>query len=200
MGAPLPESVCGNGVIEGPPEFSGRAEQCDGHLIPAGVPAGSACNSECMLVLPSDTCLSCVQRNCPTQFENAFGSASSAQNLEAITLLFDCVIGPQWELGGSIPPTSCFFSDPSQPSGSLLPCYCGSTPQATCLANGPLDNQEACGLEIELASLCNPPLASCVTSSGSDPSTPLGDALQVLNCERAACRQACGFNIIIDVE
>jgi hypothetical protein len=80
-----------------------------------------------------------------------------------------------------------------QPLGSLVPCYCGNTPQATCLATGPSNNQDACGLEVERASRCSPVTASCVTSSGSNPAVPLGAALQLINCERAACTAECGF-------
>jgi hypothetical protein len=137
--------------------------------------------------------LTCAQAKCTTQYNNAIGTASSAANLADVTQLFDCVIGANWEAGGAIPQTSCFFADPAQPLGSLLPCYCGNTPQATCLATGPTNNQDACGLEVELASDCSPVTASCVTGSGSNPEVPLGDALQLLNCERAACGPECGF-------
>lgn len=142
---------------------------------------------------PLGACLSCATARCSLQAGNAIGLASSAENLARITQLFDCVIGDDWELGGAIPTTSCFFADPAQPLGSLLPCYCGSTPLPQCLATGPSDNTEACGAQVELASQCDPVVASCVTSSGSNPEVALGDALQLLNCERAACPVECGF-------
>jgi hypothetical protein len=113
--------------------------------------------------------------------------------LANVTQLLECVIGEDWELGGGIPQTSCFFADAAQPLGSLVPCYCGSTPVAECLATGPVDDSEACGLEVEVASQCDPVVASCVTSAGSNPDVALGDALQLLNCERAACPAECGF-------
>jgi hypothetical protein len=142
---------------------------------------------------PLGACLSCATERCSLQVGNAIGLASAAENLARVTQLFDCVIGPDWELGNAIPTTSCFFADPAQPLGSLLPCYCGSTPLAQCLATGPSDDAEACGAEVELASQCDPIVASCVTSSGSNPEVALGDALQLLNCERAACPAECGF-------
>ena len=42
------------------------------------------------------------------------------------------------------------------------------------------------------ASLCNPATSSCVLTSSSN-DTPLGDTLQLLNCERAVCENECGF-------
>ena len=195
-----PASVCGNGVIETGAAFSGVDEVCDTNganpdVFPAGTAAGSTCNTCTSITGPvtAGACLSCAQANCPTQYANAVGSASDAQNLTDVTQLFDCVIGPTWEAGGAIPSTSCFFADPAQPAGSLVPCYCGNTAQATCLASGPTNNQDACGAEVEIASRCNPVTASCVTGSGSNPAVPLGDALQLLNCERAACQAQCGF-------
>jgi hypothetical protein len=180
---------CGDNMI------NQASEQCDGTALPPNQPAGTTCSATCTLVppTPAGACLSCAQTNCPTQYANAVGSASSAANLADVTQLFDCVIAANWEAGGPIPQTSCFFADPAQPLGSLVPCYCGNTPQATCLATGPANNQDACGLEVELASDCSPVTASCVTASGSNPEVPLGDALQLLNCERAACRLPCGF-------
>lgn len=142
---------------------------------------------------PLGACLSCATARCSLQVGNAIGVVSAAENLARVTQLFDCVIGPDWELGHPIPSDSCFFADPAQPLGSLLPCYCGSTPLAECLATGPVDEAEACGAEVELASGCEPVVASCVTSSGSNPQVALGDALQLLNCERAACPVECGF-------
>jgi len=142
---------------------------------------------------PLGACLSCATERCSLQVGNAIGLASAAENLARITQLFDCVIGGDWELGNAIPSTSCFFADPAQPLGSLLPCYCGSTPLPQCLATGPVDDAEACGAEVEIASQCDPVVASCVTSSGSNPEVALGDALQLLNCERAACPAECGF-------
>jgi hypothetical protein len=142
---------------------------------------------------PLGACLSCATARCSLQVNHAIGLVSTAENLARVTQLFDCVIGEDWELGGAIPTSSCFFADPAQPLGSLLPCYCGSTPLAQCLATGPGDNSEACGAEVELASQCDPVVASCVTSSGSNPEVALGDALQLLNCERAACPVECGF-------
>jgi hypothetical protein len=183
---------CGDGVI------NQASEQCDGSAFPPNTPTGTTCSSTCTTIPPVVTgeCLACAQTSCPTQYANAIGSASSPTNLADVTQLFDCVIGPNWEAGGAIPQTSCFFADPAQPLGSLLPCYCGNTPQATCLATGPANNQDACGLEVELASDCSPVTASCVTGSGSNPEVPLGDVLQLLNCERAACTLPCGFPII----
>jgi hypothetical protein len=144
-------------------------------------------------LLPLGACLACAQARCPVQFDNAIGAASGAENLADVTQLLDCVIGDDWELGNAIPNSSCFFADPAQPLGSLIPCYCGSTPLAQCLATGPLDHAEACGLEVEIASGCDPVVASCVTTSGSNPEVALGDTLQLLNCERAACPVDCGF-------
>jgi hypothetical protein len=142
---------------------------------------------------PLGACLSCATERCSLQAGNAIGLASTAENLARVTQLFDCVIGADWELGNAIPTTSCFFADPAQPLGSLLPCYCGSTPLPQCLGTGPIDDAEACGVEVEIASQCDPVVASCVTSSGSNPEVALGDALQLLNCERAACPAECGF-------
>ncbi|HKO95144.1 MAG TPA: hypothetical protein VJU61_28510, partial [Polyangiaceae bacterium] len=143
-------------------------------------------------------CLVCAKTHCATQYDDALGTASSAANVASVTQLFDCVIGSNWEGGGPIPSTSCFFADPAQPRGSLLPCYCGPTPQATCLATGPADHNQACGAQVEAASGCSTLTASCVTASGSNPAVALGDALQLLNCERAACAQECGFPGIVD--
>lgn len=208
-GAPEPPNptppACGDGAIDT------ATEQCDINApLPPGTPAGSTCSASCIIVPPPTTpppttpppttpppatpgaCFTCAQTSCPTQYAAAVGTTDAAA-LADVAQLFACVIGPGWQAGGSIPATSCFFSDPVQPLGSLVPCYCGNTPQATCLATGPLDPQEACGLEVEVASRCNPVSASCVTSSGSNPAVPLGAALQLLNCERAACATACGF-------
>jgi hypothetical protein len=198
-GAPEPPNptppACGNGVIDT------ATEQCDINApLPPGTPAGSSCSASCIIVPPTTTppptapgaCFACAQASCPTQFAAAVGTTDAA-TLADISQLFACVIGPSWQGGGPIPATSCFFSDPVQPLGSLVPCYCGSTPQATCLATGPANSQEACGLEVEVSSRCNPLSASCVTSSGSNPAVPLGAALQLLNCERAACAAECGF-------
>jgi hypothetical protein len=189
--------TCGNGLIE-------AGEACDTNgagpdVLPAGTPAGSTCGLLCTAILPGAPppppggCLACAQASCPTQYSDALGTTSSAANVAAVTQLFDCVIGSDWENGGAIPSTSCFFKDPGQPRGSLLPCYCGPTPQATCLATGPADHTQACGAPVEAASGCSPLTASCVTASGSNPAVPLGDALQLLNCERAACAAPCGF-------
>jgi hypothetical protein len=183
-----PNNLCGNGQINPP-------EQCDGTNIPAGQPPGTTCNAQCQLVPPAGDgpCLACAKQNCATQYNDALGTASTPANLADVTQLFDCIIGPNFEQGNAIPQTSCYFADPAQPLGSLVPCYCGNTPQATCLATGPANNADACGLEVELASDCAPVTAACVTASGSLPTTPLGDALQLLNCERAACQAQCGF-------
>jgi hypothetical protein len=195
-----PTPVCGDGVIQAP-------EVCDTNgtgpdVLPPGSPAAAICNPTCSAVIPANnpppdpgTCLTCARANCPSQYEAAIGTGSDAANLAAVTSLFDCVIGSNWEAGGPIPATSCFFKDPTQRLGSLLPCYCGATPQATCLATGPAaaDRAAACSAQVEAASLCNPITASCVTGSGSNPAVPLGDALQLLNCERAGCASECGF-------
>jgi hypothetical protein len=142
---------------------------------------------------PLGACLSCAQNTCPEQFANALGAASSEENFATVGHLLGCVIGADWQAGGPIPAGSCFFSDPTQPSGSMVPCYCGSTPTAQCLATGPANSTEACAAEIELASGCSPVTASCVTVSGSSPAVALGDALQLFNCERVACTVECGF-------
>lgn len=142
---------------------------------------------------PLGACLSCAQNTCTVQFANALGAASSAENLALVGQLLGCVVGADWQAGGGIPADSCFFSDPTQPAGSMVPCYCGSTPTAQCLATGPADSSEACGREIELASGCSPVTASCVTTSGSSPTVALGDVLQLFNCERVACTIECGF-------
>lgn len=189
-------AVCGNGSIE-------TGEVCDTNganpdVLPPTAPAGSTCNSTCSALVPPTgggllACLTCARTKCPTQYNDAVGTSSDAANLADVTQLFDCVIGPNWEAGGAIPSTSCFFADASQPGGSLVPCYCGPTPVATCLATGPANNTQACGRQVEVASRCSPITASCVTGSGSNPAVPLGDALQLLNCERAACQSECGF-------
>jgi len=199
-----PGPVCGNGVLE-------TGEACDHNgsfadVLPVGTPAGSTCNATCTVVIPPGPpvdnfgCLSCAQAKCASQYAEALGVSSTAANQAEVTQLFDCVIGPNWEAGGPIPSTSCFFAEPNQPRGSLIPCYCGNTPVSSCLASGPANNEEACGREIEDASDCNPVTASCVTQSGSNPGVPLGDVLQLLNCERAACEVECGFPFIIDDE
>jgi hypothetical protein len=46
---------------------------------------------------------------------------------------------------------------------------------------------------MELASQCSPLTASCVTGQGSSPAVASGDALQMLNCAKAACETQCGF-------
>jgi hypothetical protein len=142
---------------------------------------------------PLGACLSCAQNTCPVQFANALGADSSEENFAVVGQLLACVIGADWQTGGPIPTDSCFFADPTQPAGSMVPCYCGNTPTQACLASGPVDSSEACGREIELASGCSPVSASCVTSSGSSPAVPLGDVLQLFNCERVACTLECGF-------
>lgn len=176
-------ATCGDGIV-------GVGEECD--LGAAN--GGAACQPDCSLPPPPmGACLSCAQNNCPVQYGNALGVSSSSGNVAAVSQLFACVMGADWEGGAAIPPTSCFFADPAQPLGSLVPCYCGSTPLAECLASGPLDHDEGCGVEVEVASNCSPVSASCVTASGSNPNVPLGDALQLLNCERVACQAECGF-------
>jgi len=190
---PPPPAVCGNGVIEAP-------EVCDTNgiftdTLPPGTPSTSSCNANCTAINASGdgVCLSCAQTRCPTQFNDALGTTSSANNTALVTALFDCVIGQNWEAGIRIPATSCYFSNPNQPRGTLLPCYCGSTPEAQCLATGPVDHNQACGVQMEQASQCNPLTSSCVTQSGGNPAVALGDALQLLNCEKAACESECGF-------
>jgi len=164
-------------------------EQCDLGFANGG----PNCTSTCQLP-PPGACVVCAQTRCPTQYANALGSASSTSNLANVTQLLDCVIGTDFERGNAIPASSCFFADPAQPRGSLLPCLCGNTPQAQCIGSGPTNPSEACGTEVQIASLCPSPIAaSCVNSAGSDPATPLGDTLQLLNCERAACETECGF-------
>jgi hypothetical protein len=173
---------------------TGGASGCVSEHPDAGTPPGKPdAGSEPEEPPPLGACLACATERCSLQVGNAIGLASSAENLARVTQLFDCVIGADWELGGAIPTSSCFFADPAQPLGSLLPCYCGSTPLAQCLGTGPIDDSEACGAEVEIASQCDPIVASCVTSSGSNPEVALGDALQLLNCERAACPAECGF-------
>jgi len=200
-----PGPICGNGVIE-------TGEACDTNgagvdVLPPATPPGSTCAELCTAIVPpapppppppGGACLACAQANCATQYADALGSTSSAANVATVTQLFDCVIGSNWESGGPIPASSCFFKDPGQPRGSLLPCYCGATPQATCLGTGPADHNQACGVQVEAASGCTTLTASCVTGSGSNPAVPLGDALQLLNCERAACEAECGFPVIFE--
>jgi len=142
-------------------------------------------------------CLSCARRQCATQFEAALGAQSTPENQADVQRLLACVVGPDWQRGSAIPASSCFFADPSQPRGSLVPCYCGATPVATCLAAGPSDPTAGCTAAVEAASRCTPPSPVCVTSSGADPSVPLGDVFQLLNCERAACERECGFPPLI---
>lgn len=127
------------------------------------------------------------------QYGAAIGSDSSAANLADVSQLSSCVIGPDWQSGNAIPTATCFFADPAQPLGSLVPCYCGDTPIASCVADGPAQPTAGCTPAIEIASHCSPASASCVTASGADPSTPLGDVFQLLNCERALCATECGF-------
>jgi hypothetical protein len=139
--------------------------------------------------------MSCAQAKCGTQYQNALGTTSSASNTALVTSLFDCVIGPEWETGIKIPASSCYFSNAAQPRGTLIPCYCGSTPESACLATGPVDHTQACGVQMEQASQCNPLTPSCVTTSGSDPLVALGDTLQLLNCLKVpgVCETECGF-------
>jgi len=172
--------VCGNSVVE-------QGEQCD---LGAANSATGACSVNCQ-----NTCLPCIQTRCPDQYNAALGTTSTASNTALVTQLLDCVVGPNWEAGGAIPSNSCYFANPLQPRGTLIPCYCGNTPEATCLASGPSNNQEACGLEMELASQCSPVTASCVTGPGSNPAVASGDVLQLLNCAKqaAACESQCGF-------
>jgi len=108
--------------------------------------------------------------------------------------LLECVAGAGYVSGGDpIPGSSCFFSDPAQFRGSLLPCYCGSTPQAICITSGAANPSEVCGTEIITASGCNPAAFSCINAAASNPATALGDVLQLVNCQRAACSEECGI-------
>jgi hypothetical protein len=182
-GTTLPEPGCGNAVVD-------PGEQCD--LGTAN--GGNACAEDCTVPPPPlGACLSCAQNTCPVQFANALGVDSNEENFAVVGQLLGCVVGADWQAGGAIPSDSCFFSDPTQPAGSMVPCYCGSTPTSQCLATGPVDSAQACGREIELASGCSPATASCVTISGSSPAVALGDVLQLFNCERVACTIECGF-------
>jgi len=189
-------AVCGNGTIE-------TGEVCDTNgtgadVLPSGTPVGSTCNAACTAIIPPEpttggACQTCGQSKCPAQYSDALGATSSAENTALVTALFDCVIGGAWETGIKIPSTSCYFANPQQPRGTLIPCYCGPTPEAACLATGPVDHTQACGIQMELASQCNPLTSSCVTQSGSNPAVALGDALQLLNCQKTACETECGF-------
>jgi hypothetical protein len=202
----------GNGTLD-PEEIDAAGTLCNPSAPDAGVPAGDGGTTE---PAPADAgtteppvvdagppppppppplgaCLECARNTCPLQYANAIGADSSAENLALVDQLLSCVIGPDWAAGGAIPADSCFFAEPAQPAGTLIPCYCGSTPTATCLATGPVDNSDACGREVELASGCSTITASCVTSSGSNPAVALGDTLQLFNCERVACQAECGF-------
>jgi len=163
---------------------------------------GSGCGMSPPLVSPvpvplgtlgDGACLACARARCGTQFDAALGADSTSENQADVALVLGCVLGADWQSGNAIPASSCFFADPVQPRGSLVPCYCGSTPLATCVATGPADRKLGCAPAIEVASHCSPVTPVCVTSSGSDPSLPLGDVLQLLNCERAACQSECGF-------
>jgi len=195
--APSPPSDCAQppgdaGTSEPPVSDGGSAEPppADAGAVEPPSPEADAGTSE---PPPLGACLSCAQNTCPQQFANALGAQSSEQNFAVVGQLLACVIGSDWQAGGPIPADSCFFSDPTQPAGSMVPCYCGSTPTAQCLATGPADGAQACAHQIELASGCSPFTASCVTTSGSSPAVALGDALQLFNCERVACTVECGF-------
>jgi hypothetical protein len=40
---------------------------------------------------------------------------------------------------------------------------------------------------------CNPAAFSCINAAASNPVTALGDVLQLVNCQRAACSEECGI-------
>src|SRR6185295_16147351 len=112
---------------------------------------GSACGRSPPLVTPPalgalgvGPCLGCARARCGPQFEAALGADTTPENQADVALVLGCVLGADWQAGNAIAASSCFFSDPSQPRGSLVPCYCGSTPVATCVATGPVDATLGC--------------------------------------------------------
>src|SRR5262249_24461909 len=122
--------LCGNGRVD-------PGEQCDdGSRNGAG-----ACTARCLRAASSEGCSACLRDRCPAPYSGGLDSSSS------LTSLLACMQHGPGAPGDPLPPDSCYFADPAQPGGSLVPCYCGSTPQARCLVLGPLDQNEACARE-----------------------------------------------------
>ncbi|MEY4550499.1 MAG: hypothetical protein RL685_6694 [Pseudomonadota bacterium] len=151
---------------------------------------------------PRGECLERATLSCSSQLNALIGSNVPADFTAQADALLSCVHGGSWSEGGAIPKSSCYFSDPPLPRGTLLRCYCGSTPDAVCPATGPSDPLTQCSPELVQAARCSTVTPACVTSSGSNPAAPLGQVLQLLNCEKTACEEECGFpsSVIVDDE
>lgn len=128
-----------------------------------GAPNGNACST-------------CTAANCPAQ-------VSACQN------------DPTSTACGEIRVCANVGSSDSCASNSSLDCYCGTRPVATCLSFG--GNGE-CAEAITRASGCNDGRApenipTCVSERFLDVNFGLGDAFQLVSCQRRNCSTQCGI-------
>jgi hypothetical protein len=131
-----------------------------------------------------DLCEQCTENNCPVQLNDCDGPG--ATNPAGCNTVLDCV---NVNFRSS--------SDASCANERSSICYCGSTDEGTCGALGDLANDAECDDIIINASGCNdgrnpalyPP---CVFERFISPDFPLGDAVQVVECQRANCATVCG--------
>jgi hypothetical protein len=124
----------------------------------------------------SNACTTCTAANCPAQVSACQNDATSAACQE---IRVCANVGT---------PQSCA-------SNSSLDCYCGTRPVATCLTFG--GNGE-CADAITRASGCNDGRAPenvpvCVSERFLDVDFGLGDAFQLIACQRRNCSSACAI-------
>jgi hypothetical protein len=125
---------------------------------------------------PTNACTTCTASNCPAQLAACQTDSTSAACAENRT----CA-----NVGSD---TSCAASN-------SLGCYCGILPIAQCLELG---GTGPCADVIARTSGCTSApdasgVALCVSQRFLDTSTGLGDAYQVIACQRRNCAVACGL-------
>jgi hypothetical protein len=126
---------------------------------------------------PSSACTTCTASNCPAQLTSCQNDPTSAGCQENRT----CA-----NVGTG---SSCA-------TASSLDCYCGVLPLATCLEFG---GTGTCAEVIARTSGCNDgrapdAVALCVSQRFLDPNTPLGDAYQLVACQRRNCSVQCALS------
>ena len=124
----------------------------------------------------NNACSTCTAANCPAQ-------VSACQN------------DPTSTACGEIRVCANVGAPESCASNSSLDCYCGTRPVATCLSFG--GNGE-CADAITRASGCNDGRApenipTCVSERFLDVNFGLGDAFQLVSCQRRNCSSQCGL-------
>jgi hypothetical protein len=124
----------------------------------------------------NNACATCTASNCPAQ-------VSACQNEPTSTAC------------GEIRVCANVGAAESCASNSSLDCYCGTRPIATCLSFG--GNGE-CADVITRASGCNDGRApenvpTCVSERFLDVDFGLGDAFQLIACQRRNCSTQCGL-------